>query len=160
MLYRQWLTRKIVASGVRPRDVPMAFGMFIFVKWSLYMGGLGLCIRYHPLRRLANLDLSRRLLGRIRQKYPKRYENIEQKTFEAAENIAQSPYFRPLPIWLRVEPKHFVYSLVCSQFCTIDIYNFPHLTFQNATLRPRTQFCTRFCFQYMPPPRSTLSPRV
>ena len=90
----------------------MAFGMFIFVKWSLYMAGLGLCVRYHPLRRLANQGLPKRLLGSLRRKYPNRYEKIERKTFETAESISQSPYFRPLPIWLRVDPKNFVYSLV------------------------------------------------
>ena len=118
----QWLKRKIVASGVRPRDVPMAFGMFIFVKWSLYMAGLGLCVRYHPLRRLANQGLPKRLLGSLRQKYPNRYQKIERKTFETAESISQSPYFRPLPIWLRVDPKNFVYSLVRSQFSHYHCY--------------------------------------
>ena len=94
--------------------MPLAFGMFIFVKWSLYMGGLGLCLRYHPLRKIGNMDISKRFLLSLRNKYPKRYEQIERKTFETAENIAQSPYFRPLPVWLRVDPKNFVYSLVRS----------------------------------------------
>ena len=139
----EWLKRKIVASGVRPRDVPMAFGMFIFVKWSLYMAGLGLCVRYHPLRRLANQGLPKRLLGSLRQKYPNRYQKIERKTFETAESISKSPYFRPLPIWLRVDPKNFVYSLVRSQFSHYHrTYNTPH--------PGREPLSYKICFQYTP----------
>lgn len=110
-LVPSWLRTSFKDSGVRAKDVPQAVGMFLLVKWSLYMGGLAACVKWQPLRRLARKPFVERKLNGLKASYPKRYAQIERKTLEMAERVSRSPYFRPLPVWLNVNPKNFVFAL-------------------------------------------------
>jgi len=106
-----WLKRRLMSWGIKGKDVPQAVGVFLMVKWGLYVGGLAACVKFQPLRTLARRPFAQRQLFRLKQRFPERYERIEKQTLAVAERVAQSPYVRPMPTWMGVDSKNFVFAL-------------------------------------------------
>ena len=88
---QRWMARK----GVTASDIPRVVGQFYIAKNCLFVLGLGLCVRYRPLRALFRSGRPRRWLEGYRRRFPNFYAGMKAKILRGAESLAQ--YERSLP---------------------------------------------------------------
>ena len=82
---QRWMARK----GVTASDIPRVVGQFYVAKNCLFVLGLGLCVRYRPLRALFRSGRPRRWLEGYRRRFPNFYAGTKAKILRGAETLAQ-----------------------------------------------------------------------
>lgn len=104
---KRWMQRK----GVGVSDVPRVLTAFYVTKNLLFVVGLGVCIKFQPLRRFFKSGRPERLKHAFIARYPNFYSTVRGKILSGAEHLAASRFFRPLPVAFGTKPKAFALSL-------------------------------------------------
>ena len=90
---KRWMRRK----GVAVSDVPRVITTFYIAKNLVFVAGIGLCVKFQPLRRFFQSGRPQRLKLAFISRYPRFYATAREKVLSGAERLAASRFFRPLP---------------------------------------------------------------
>ena len=104
---KNWMERK----GIATRDVPKVVLAWELSSKTLLFVGIGLCVRYEPLRAFFRRPGPRRMRGAFIRRFPDAYSWGHSKVMGGAQALATNRFFAPLPRLFGVRSKRFAMAL-------------------------------------------------